>query len=76
MTKESCMRCEFSLFCAHYSSDRAQLFLKDRFCEIVTNCGLHARQRTSANLRGGRFTCLFIYFMYVLFYYVSLHFVG
>jgi hypothetical protein len=54
---------KFPKFYAHYSSERAHLFLKDRFCETVTIFCLHTRQRTSKNLNVGRFICLFIYLL-------------
>jgi hypothetical protein len=63
------------MFYAHYSSERTHLLLKDRFCETVTIFRLHTRQRTSENLKVGRFICLPSYlwmYLLIMFFYFSL----
>ena len=60
------------MFYAHYSSERAHLFLKVRFCEMVAIFRLHTRQRTSENLKVGRSIFLFIYLFFIILVYISL----
>jgi len=63
------------MFYARYSSERAHLFLKDRFCETVTIFPLHTGQRTFENLKVDQFICLLIYLcvcLLIMLVYISL----